>query len=309
VVFRSVAAELRQAGITVADSKVGEFVTSFDMAGASLTLLWLDDELEQLWEAPADTPAFRQGAGAPRDSRPGRAIEADFSAEAPPVPPATGASRGAASFLFEALGLVREALDREAGELGRIDAVAGDGDHGLGMQRGARAAEAAAEDARAHGAGVRTTLTRSAEAWSNRGGGASGALWGAALLAAAESLSDDASPTREDIAAAVAAAAQAVEASGKARIGDKTMVDALAPFAEAFGRAVDEGDSSAEAWKKACEAAARGAAATKSMAARIGRARPHAEKSIGTPDPGATSFVIVVRASLPMLTARELPHA
>jgi len=177
------------------------------------------------------------------------------------------------------------------------------------MQRGARAAEAAAEEARALGAGVHTVLLRSAEAWSNRGGGASGALWGAALRASAGKLSDDASPMGDDIAAAIGAAAEAVQTSGKARLGDKTMVDALEPFAAAFAESMKQRDSPAEAWKKACEAAARGAATTEAMVARVGRARPHGEKSVGTPDPGATSFVIVVRAVVPILASKEVPRA
>src|SRR6185369_9314461 len=110
------------------------------------------------------------------------------------IPPSGEASRRAAALLAEAMQSVREALDEQADALGRIDAVAGDGDHGLGMQRGARAAEAAAEDALSHGAGVRTALMRSSDAWSNRGGGASGALWGAALSAAADTLSDQKGP-------------------------------------------------------------------------------------------------------------------
>ena len=97
--------------------------------------------------------------------------------------------------------------------------------------------------------------------------------------------------------------------SGKAALGDKTMVDALDPFAATFGKAVDQGDSTAEAWKEACDAAAAGADATASMIARVGRARPHAEKSLGTQDPGAASFVIVVRAVVPMLSTRRERHA
>ena len=58
VVYRSVDRLLRAAGVEVVDPEVGEFCTSFDMAGCSLTLLWLDDELERLWTAP--------GSGAPR---------------------------------------------------------------------------------------------------------------------------------------------------------------------------------------------------------------------------------------------------
>jgi dihydroxyacetone kinase len=297
----------------VVDAKVGEFVTSFDMAGASMTLLWLDDALEELWEMPCDTPAFRHGARLPRAVDAGRVIDEHPKAGSrggrEPVPAAGEGSRRATSFLAEAMRSIREAIDEQAEALGRMDAVAGDGDHGLGMQRGARAAAAAAEDARGDGSGIRTALMRSAEAWSNRGGGASGALWGVALQAAADKLSDEESPTAADIAAAVHAAARAVERSGKARVGDKTMVDALEPFAAAFGEAADGGHPVAEAWKNACEAAAEGAATTESMAARVGRARPHAEKSIGTPDPGAASFVIVVRAVLPVLTAGGTPHA
>src|SRR5690606_20654243 len=61
VVYRTVHALLEQAGAVVVAPEVGEFCTSFDMAGASLTLLWLDDDLERLWLAPCDTPAYRKG--------------------------------------------------------------------------------------------------------------------------------------------------------------------------------------------------------------------------------------------------------
>ena len=62
VVYRRVHALLEEAGIEIVEPEVGELVTSLDMAGASLTLFWLDDELERLWRAPADTPAYRKGS-------------------------------------------------------------------------------------------------------------------------------------------------------------------------------------------------------------------------------------------------------
>jgi len=99
----------------------------------------------------------------------------------------------------------------------------------------------------------------------------------------------------------VAAAARAVQSAGKAQPGDKTIVDALRPFASSFAVAVDSGESTSDAWREAAEAAARGAESTASMVARVGRARPHGEKSLGTQDPGAASFVIVVKAVLPVL--------
>ena len=61
VVWKTVAALLAEAGLTVVQPEVGELVTSLDMAGCSLTVTWLDDELERLWCSPADTPAYRKG--------------------------------------------------------------------------------------------------------------------------------------------------------------------------------------------------------------------------------------------------------
>src|SRR3954462_189758 len=74
VVYRAVDRLLREAGVEVVDPEVGEFCTSFDMAGCSLTLLWLGNEeggeLERLWAAPGGTPPFRPGSGPRRRTRP-----------------------------------------------------------------------------------------------------------------------------------------------------------------------------------------------------------------------------------------------
>ena len=62
VVWGDVARLLRERGYDIVEPEVGELVTSLDMAGCSLTVMWLDDELEKYWTAPADTPAYRKGA-------------------------------------------------------------------------------------------------------------------------------------------------------------------------------------------------------------------------------------------------------
>jgi dihydroxyacetone kinase-like protein len=62
VVFAEVAKILEGKGVKIARSLVGSYVTSLDMAGYSLTLLKLDDELTKLWDAPVRTPALRWGA-------------------------------------------------------------------------------------------------------------------------------------------------------------------------------------------------------------------------------------------------------
>ena len=192
VVYRGIDRRLRAAGAEVVDPEVGEFCTSFDMAGCSLTLLWLGNEsggeLERLWTAPADTPAFRRGSVAERE----RADVGTAEAAQRTIPPASAESRKAATLIATLLARAAEAIGEQADELGRMDAVAGDGDHGIGMQRGSRAGAAAARAAVQAGAGAGTTLAEAGDAWSDQGGGTSGVIWGRMLHTLGQAFGDDA---------------------------------------------------------------------------------------------------------------------
>jgi dihydroxyacetone kinase len=308
VVYRAVSRLLADAGAIVVDPQVGEFCTSFDMAGASLTLFWPDAELEALWTAPADTPAFRRGGMAPAErAEVTEAARTDAAAGALEVPigPASAESRGVADAIAAAITAVRYAIDGAAPELGRIDAVAGDGDHGIGMQRGTRAAADAAAHAVERGAGAGTTLELAAAAWAERAGGTSGALWGTALSAAAGTIGDEVVPAADTAVAAVVAATLAIQTAGGATLGDKTMIDALLPFRDTLAERVAAGDDLPTAWAAAAAAATDAAAATADLLPRLGRARPHAEHSLGTPDAGATSLALVARAVAPLLTRED----
>ena len=301
VVYAAVDRLLTEAGITVVSPEVGEFCTSFDMAGASLTLLWLDDELERLWLAACDTPAFRRGAVEGRT-----AVEvADAVEEAAVIPPASDASRSAAATISTALAAVAEVLDAEADELGRIDRIAGDGDHGIGMQRGSRAAASAAADAVAGGAGARTVLQRAGDAWADTGGGTSGAIWGEMLVTLGAALGDEDVVDARIVGDGVSRMRDAVMSFGKAAVGDKTMVDAIVPFADRLGARLADGAELVDAWTDAAQAAAAAAQDTARLTARLGRARSHGDKSLGTPDPGAVSFALVVRSVLDTLKGED----
>jgi dihydroxyacetone kinase len=234
VVYRRVAQLLAEAGLEAVDPQVGELVTSFDMAGTSLTLFWLDDELESLWNAPADAPAFRRGAvtAAALDAGAGGTDNNELADVELPIPDATAESRAGAVRVLAALGAAKDVVDANADELGRIDAIAGDGDHGIGMERGVRAAVDAASDAVARGAGAATTLHFAADAWADKAGGTSGALWGMALRAVGDAVGDTNAPDAGAVAAGVAGAAAAIMGFGKAKPGDKTLVDVLVPFRE-----------------------------------------------------------------------------
>jgi D-erythrulose 4-kinase len=302
VVYRRIAQLLAAAGITAVDPHVGEYCTSFDMAGTSLTLFWLDDELETLWETPVDTPAYRRGSVATA----ARADAAAATAAAIDViPPADEDSRAAAVVVADAVQILAATIDEHVDELGRMDSIAGDGDHGIGMQRGSHAARDAALSARDAGAGAETVLARAADAWADRAGGTSGALWGVILTALAGALGDTGAPQPADVAAGVAAGSAAVMAYGKAEVGDKTMVDALVPFSAELSRAVDGGASLADAWSAAAAAATRAAASTADLLPRMGRARTHGQNSVGTADPGAHSLALLVTAIGELLAENE----
>ncbi len=289
VAYRMVALLLEQQGYTIVDPEVGEQCTSLDMAGLSLTVMWLDEDLERLWIAPCNAPAYRKGAMAGRQPVSGEDRDDD---EIAAIPESSEGSRALARRLAGALADVHQMLVENEAYLGGLDEVAGDGDHGIGMVRGARAADESAQASAAAGAGAHTLLVRAGDAWAERAGGTSGALWGMAIGAAARLLDDQSCPGQDVAVRAASEAIDAIVSLGGAEVGDKTMVDAAIPFRDALVAA--EGKGLGPAWAEAVAAAEEAARGTAEFAAKRGRSRTHADKSIGTPDPGAVSFAKVV---------------
>ena len=295
VVFARVADRLQRLGLTVVGPEVGEHVTSLDMQGLSLTVTFLDPELEGYWTAPVDTPALRRGASSSREHRALR-VELD---ERTAIVPGSPESQQLAARLTAAIAAMAVCARENEQRLGELDAVAGDGDHGQGMVLGTSAAARAADDGLAAGAGAQTLLVRAGAAWSEGAGGTSGALWGSALTAMGGSLSDTAGFVTDQLVAAVRAGTEAVVRLGGAAAGDKTMVDALVPFIDTLTAARAGGATLPDAWAAAVAAATDAAEATAQITARRGRARTHGEHSLGHPDPGATSFALLMAAVAP----------
>ncbi|NBQ68956.1 MAG: dihydroxyacetone kinase family protein [Nitrosomonadaceae bacterium] len=298
VIYRKVDQLLTKHGLIIVEPVVDELITSFDMAGVSLTLFWLNDELEQTWIAVADTPAFHRGNIAQEaQSEENIAVAVQSVHDKQPLKTGSADSRAAAKVVLAALEAARDAIELQQDELGRLDAIAGDGDHGIGMQRGLIAAIEAAKAALNAQAGAGTVLTVAGDAWSNRAGGTSGMLWGVILRNLGNALCDEAKPDAAMLATGVTAALEAVVSLGKAQLNDKTLVDVLYPFSATLTQSAAQGLSTTEAWTAAAEIAAQSAEATRNLTPKIGRARPHAEKSIGTPDPGAVSMALIAGAT------------
>ena len=270
---------------TIVEPEVGEMVTSFDMAGVSLTLAWLDDELEQLWAAPGGHACVPEGRASIASRQRSRTTPTS-SRPRPSRPAGSTESQAVASRIVDALEAVAAALDAHADELGRIDAVAGDGDHGIGMQRGLgrrgdRRAPGWPEPAPARRCGSPATPGRTGRRHLRR------ALGHRAAGARRRDRRRDRARRRDHRRRASPTAGTGSCSSARPKVGDKTMVDVLVPVVEAA-----QAGSLAELAGVAEQAAA---ASTADLVPKIGRARPHAEKSIGTPDAGAVSLALVIK--------------
>lgn len=298
VVWGEVARLLRERGYQIVEPEVGELVTSLDMAGCSLTVMWLDEELERYWTAPADTPAYKKAGAtvaAPVGERRTAADIEKASSAPPPAESADDDGRDGGRMVARIFDALAEMLAEAEEELGRIDAVAGDGDHGRGMVKGVNAARDAARHAVDEGAGQGSVLAAAGRQWSARAGGTSGVLWGAFLTRLGTRLGDTGKPDGATIAAALRDGYDALIELGGAAPGDKTMLDALLPFVDDLERRVNDGERWQQAWAAAAVVATEAARETADLQPKVGRARPLAERSVGTPDAGATSLAMCAR--------------
>ncbi|WNM08580.1 DAK2 domain-containing protein [Komagataeibacter nataicola] len=211
------------------------------------------------------------------------------------APAGTPAGRRGGLCVAETMTRLAQALAGAEGELGRIDAVAGDGDHGQGMARGSAAARQAARQAAQARAGAATVLAAAADAWADRAGGTSGALWGEGLRAFSTALDDVSVPDARQLVHGARCAMERVMQLGRAQVGDKTLMDALVPFVETLERECDHGCALSGAWQVAADAAQKAADATRDLLPRMGRARTHGTRSLGHPDAGALSLALCLR--------------
>ncbi|MGW4120326.1 dihydroxyacetone kinase subunit DhaL [Nocardia sp. NPDC004711] len=184
-------------------------------------------------------------------------------------------------------------VDENATELTALDAAIGDADHGTNMQRGMAAAVAALDDSTPGSPGE--ICKQTAMVLIRTIGGASGPLFGTFFLRFAAAIGSGSDIA--DFARGFRAGLDGVIARGKAEPGDKTMVDALGPAADALEKHVAGGGSAQQALDAAVTAAEAGRDATTPLVARKGRASYLGERSAGHQDPGATSAALLVRAA------------
>jgi dihydroxyacetone kinase-like protein len=196
--------------------------------------------------------------------------------------------------------------------LTELDAAIGDADHGSNMDRGMQAVvgklDGLAELSQGDAADIGALLKTVGMTLVSTVGGAAGPLYGTLFLEMGKACSGGSDLTVARWATAVEAGVRGVQARGKAEPGDKTMIDALAPAAEALNAAAASGLSLADALRTAAEAAEQGMKATIPLVARKGRASYLGERSAGHQDPGATSSWLLMKTAAGALALDAPPE-
>lgn len=188
---------------------------------------------------------------------------------------------------------VAEAIEREKGRLSELDGVIGDGDHGVTMSIGFTAVKdalGAVDPAQEEPTAIFNTAAKS---FLSAVGASAGPLYATAFMRAGATAKGKPTIDSETMADVIAAMAKGVQDRGKAELGEKTMIDAWLPAAEAAQAARDAG-SIAAVLQAAAAAAADGAEATREMIAAKGRSANLGERSRGHIDPGAASTALII---------------
>jgi dihydroxyacetone kinase-like protein len=195
-------------------------------------------------------------------------------------------------------------IHENAARLSQIDGATGDGDHGINMDKGfLRAGELLGQEpvdlARCLSVLGKVLLTEI--------GGAMGPLYGSFYLDMAGAIGGADRIDGPLFDSMLAAGTAAIQDLGEAKLGDKTLLDALLPAQAAYREALARGEPFAEALGHMAEAAEEGSEATRDMVARIGRASRLGERSRGFLDAGSLSCAIQLRAMADSMTALLSP--
>ena len=298
IMHRHVRRRLSKRGVAIHRSWVGNYATSLDMAGASVTLMRLDEALQAALDHPCRTPALTIGvAPAPRTRSASHTAHRTATQETPSALRQGLIAEGPLTpVVFRHLMETCAAhVSAEADTLSRLDGAVGDGDHGVTMQAGWGAIRdrLAQMDADA----TISDMTRAmADAFLDSVGATAGPLYASGFLEAAKAVDDRLNLDAPATARWIGGVAAGIRARGGAAPGDKTMVDAWHPAAVAAEATADQGGSVADTLLAAARAAAEGRARTEKMEPRRGRAAKLGRRAVGHADPGATSAALVLLA-------------
>ena len=297
---------LDEKGVSIYRTLVGNFMTSIDMQGASVSLMKMDEELKHYLDEESEAPAFKISPGQTGITY---VNLTEKSEENKVVSYEMRVDEGNASIADEKLSLknMQYLVDRMSTciiqnevPFCELDSHAGDGDFGMSVAKGFRQLKREWDEiVEKESSDIGTFLNACSMVIMEYCGGASGPIWGSAFRAAGRKAAGKKELNISEFAQMLQAAVTGIQTTGErsfgrgAVVGDKTLIDALVPCAETWTACAQEEISLKESFQKAAEAAALGAKKTEGIAARMGRAGTVGDRSIGYPDAGAYALGVI----------------
>lgn len=172
-----------------------------------------------------------------------------------------------------------------------LDSYAGDGDFGMSLAKGFKILKEQISQLNTDDIG--SFLKECGMIITEHCGGASGPIWGSAFRSAGKYAIGKKQLDLKDLSGLIESAVDGIQKRGGAKLGDKTLLDALIPAAESLKKSSQSGDEMIEAIKKCAEEAMAGAEKTREIVATKGRASYVGERSINYPDAGAMAIGII----------------
>lgn len=297
LVYYELYKRMHRDGLKVYDAEVKTYCTCMEMGGFSITFLKLDEELKTYYDAPCYSPYYAKGsfAGVAADTPDEEEDEPEFDESDVELAKIKRSKEGVLEELNaedtrNMLLYIADKIIASKPYLTEVDSAIGDGDHGIGMAGGMQKAKKKLLNMQGEENAYHLFET-AGQAMLMSMGGASGVIFGSLYLAGAKGMDPKGTITADDLAKMEKKSLDAIQERGGAQVGDKTMVDALAPAVDAL--AANAGKGLLEMLKAAEEAARCGMEDTKKYVAKFGRAKSLLERAIGHQDAGATSVYLI----------------
>ncbi|SFA95622.1 dihydroxyacetone kinase subunit DhaK [Clostridium frigidicarnis] len=302
----SVTAELAKRNIKICRTFVGNYMTSIDMEGASVSIMKLDAQLKELLSEESDTPAFKV-------SGPVEAVEyvsletcccteedVSFDVEICESFSCINNEKLSLDNMIYIVDNMSQVIIKNEVPFCELDSHAGDGDFGMSIAKGFKQLKREwKEILLEEHMSIGEFLNACSLVIMEYCGGASGPIWGSAFRTAGKQVGEKVELTVSEFAEMMQAAVRGIQATGErsfgrgAVVGDKTLIDALVPCADTWTDCAKANDNFKEAFEKGAKAAVEGAKKTEEIVARMGRAGTVGDRSLGHPDAGAYGLGVI----------------
>ncbi|WJE21221.1 dihydroxyacetone kinase subunit DhaK [Bacillus cereus] len=301
----AVTRELAARNIKINRVFVGNYMTSIDMAGMSLTVMKLDEELKTLLSKECNTPAFK--VDGPVESveyvnvlEDVEEKEVSFEIETAEEHAVIKDNVITLNNMIYLVDKMSDIIIKNEVPFCELDTHAGDGDFGMSVAKGFKQLKREWHSILGkENVTIGSFLDGCSMIIMEHCGGASGPIWGGAFRAASKAAGEKRELTVGEFAEMLQAALQGIQSIGErsfgrgAVVGDKTLVDALAPCVDSWLDSASNEVDVKTAFEKGAEAAVKGAEYTKEIVARMGRAGTVGERSLGYPDAGAHALGVI----------------